>query len=477
MHEIVEKQGLALKLAREELNNIDEQFISSRRQFEPKAALSSTYSYNGATSPATEYSPATVSHTKNAGLSLGVNGQIVQGLSYSMSAPAFSRAMSMIDAGTPFSREALALAPAGDAAKMASSMTSNYSDSSQVTGTLTANLIKGSYWTEGRFADRKIEIDRITGRENFRAAKIRAHIESEQAYYDVIQKQIRLRIGEHSLETSKKISADLKEMVAVGESDKISLMRSEQQIANAEIDLNTARTDYSDSREKLREILSLTAEEFEGVYPDAQEILKLPPVPTMTNDQAIAIGLANRPDLKIQELSLEKQVLDTRVSGLNRLPNLDLSVSYGKSGTGQGFGQTTDSALKEGSRSLSVSLSTSYQLVGNTDFDSFRRAKIALQKSRINRDKVRNQVSKEITSSLERLKIAYIRLGHSKSNREVSETKVDAEYEKFIVGESDNKNLIEAQNEVTQSRITELQAFIEVRNTASSLNQALGREG
>ncbi|NBQ53112.1 MAG: TolC family protein [Proteobacteria bacterium] len=100
-----------------------------------------------------------------------------------------------------------------------------------------------------------------------------------------------------------------------------------------------------------------------------------------------------------------------------------------------------------------------------------------MQKSRINRDKVRNQVSKEITSSLERLKIAYIRLGHSKSNREVSETKVDAEYEKFIVGESDNKNLIEAQNEVTQSRITELQAFIEVRNTASSLNQALGREG
>jgi len=255
------------------------------------------------------------------------------------------------------------------------------------------------------------------------------------------------------------------------------LMRSEQQIANAEIDLNTARTDYSDSREKLREILSLTAEEFEGVYPDAQEILKLPPVPTMTKDQAIAIGLANRPDLKIQELSLEKEVLDTRVSGLNRLPNLDLSVSYGKSGTGQGFGQTTDSALKEGSRSLSVSLSTSYQLVGNTDFDSFRRAKIALQKSRINRDKVRNQVSKEITSSLERLKIAYIRLGHSKSNREVSETKVDAEYEKFIVGESDNKNLIEAQNEVTQSRITELQAFIEVRNTTSSLNQALGREG
>lgn len=219
------------------------------------------------------------------------------------------------------------------------------------------------------------------------------------------------------------------------------------------------------------------AEEFEGVYPDAQEILKLPPVPTMTNDQAIAIGLANRPDLKIQELSLEKQVLDTRVSGLNRLPNLDLSVSYGKSGTGHGVGQTTDSALKEGSRSLSVSLSTSYQLVGNTDFDSFRLAKIALQKSRINRDKVRNQVSKEITSSLERLKIAYIRLGHSKSNREVSETKVDAEYEKFIVGESDNKNLIEAQNEVTQSRITELQAFIEVRNTASSLNQALGREG
>jgi outer membrane protein TolC len=123
------------------------------------------------------------------------------------------------------------------------------------------------------------------------------------------------------------------------------------------------------------------------------------------------------------------------------------------------------------------SLSTSYQLIGNTDFDTFRKARIALEKARINRDKVLNQVSKEITSSLERVRIAYVRLEHAKSNREISETKVSAEYEKFIVGESDNKNLIESQNEVTQARISELQAYIEVRAALSFLQQAIGAEG
>ena len=457
LRSIVDKQGLALKLAREELNNIDEQFISSRRQFQPKAALSSTYSFSGSTTPASEYAPETESISKSAGLNLAITGQIVQGLSYSLTSPAFSRTMSMVEAPL-----------------MLSEMTGNYKDSSQVSSSLTANLIKGSYWVEGRFASRKIEIERLTGRENFRAATIRAHIEAEQAFYDVIQKQIRMRISERSLEASKKIAEDLKEMVAVGESDKISLLRSEQQISNSEIDLNAGRTEYSDSREKLREILSMKAEEFEGVYPDAREILKLPPAPSMSNAQAIAIAMANRPDLKIQDLSLEKQNLDTQVSGLNRLPNLDLSVSYSKSGTGQGFAPTTDAALKGGARTLSVSLATSYQLIGNTDFDSFRKAKIALEKARLGRDKVVNQVSKEITSNLQRLKIAYIRLGHAKSNRDISATKAGAEYEKFIVGESDNKNLIEAQKEVTQSRITELQAYIEVRNTISSLSQALG---
>ena len=68
LRSIVDKQGLALKLAREELNNIDEQFISSRRQFQPKAALSSTYSFSGSTTPASEYAPETESLSKSAGL-------------------------------------------------------------------------------------------------------------------------------------------------------------------------------------------------------------------------------------------------------------------------------------------------------------------------------------------------------------------------------------------------------------------------
>ncbi len=448
LHELVDKQGLAMKLAREELRNVDEQVISARRQFEPKAALSSSYSSSMNVVKETEEMPGSKTISKSANLSLGINGQIAQGLSYSLSTPSFARSMS--------------------------STSEEYSDSSQVSASLSLNLIKGSYWSEGRFVDRRIDISRLTGAENFRAATIRAHIEAEQAYYDLIQKQIRLRISERALETSRKISDDLKEMVEVGEADKISLLRSQQQIANSEIDLNTTRNEYQEARERLREILSMKAPEFEGLYPDARAILAIPPQPKMTKEQAIQAGLANRPDLKIQELALEQQAVDTRISGFNRLPNLDLSVSSSRSGVGQGFGQTTDNAISNGPESLTWSLSTSYQLVGNTDFDTFRKAKIALEKARINRDKVLNQVSKEITSNLERVRIAYIRLDHAKSNREVSETKVSAEYEKFIVGESDNKNLIESQNEVTQARITELQAFIEVRNSLSSLKQAIG---
>jgi outer membrane protein TolC len=470
LHQLVDKQGLAMKLAREELRNVDEQVISSRRQFEPKAALSSSYSSTMTVVKETEEMPGSKTRSKSANMSLAINGQIVQGLSYSLSAPSFGRTMTgMIENNfTPNSPQS---------PLMLAENTSNYSDTSQLSASISANLIKGSYWSEGRFNDRKIEISRLTGRENFRAATIRAHIDAEQVFYDLIQKQIRLRISERALETSKKISDDLKETVEVGEADKISLLRSQQQIANSEIDLNTTRNDYQEAREKLRETLSMNAGEFEGLFPDAREILKIPSPPKMTKDQAIAAGLANRPDLKVQELALEQQSLDTRISGFNRLPNLDLSVSSSRSGTGQGFGQTTDNAWTKGPESVTWSLSTSYQLIGNTDFDTFRKARIALEKARINRDKVLNQVSKEITSSLERVRIAYVRLEHAKSNREISETKVSAEYEKFIVGESDNKNLIESQNEVTQARISELQAYIEVRAALSFLQQAIGAEG
>lgn len=471
LHVLIDKQGLAMKLAREELRNVDEQVISSRRAFEPKAALSSSYSSSMTVTKETGEMPGSKTQSKSANASLAINGQIVQGVSYSLSSPSFARTMTGMIQNNMIENNFTPVTP-----MMLAENTSNYSDSSQLSASLSVNLIKGSYWAEGRFNDRRIQIAALTGRENFRAATIRAHIDAEQTYYDLIQKQIRLRISERALETSKKIAADLKEMVEVGEADKISLLRSQQQIANSEIDLNTTRNDYQEAREKLRETISMEADEFEGLFPDAHEILKIPPPPKTTKEQAIAAGLANRPDLKIQELALEQQGLDTRISGFNRLPNLDLSVSSSRGGAGQGFGQTTDNAWSNGPETVTWSLSTSYQLVGNTDFDTFRKAKIALEKARINRDKVLNQVSKEITSSLERVRIAYIRLDHAKSNREISETKVSAEYEKFIVGESDNKNLIEAQNEVTQARITELQAYIEVRTSLSSLRQSIGRD-
>lgn len=476
LHKIVEKQGLAMKLARENLRDVDEQVISSRRQFEPRASISTSYNSTTTTTYATDELPGSKTNNKSASAAISINGQIAQGLSYSFSTPSYSRSMTgAITAASPAAGKLTSKSVPTDDLNLYDP-DANYSDSSQISASITANLIKGSYWAEGRFNNRKIEIGRQIGRENFRVAAIQAHIEAEQAFYDMVQKQIRLRISEKALETSKKISADLKEMVAVGESDKISLLRSEQQIANSEIELNSAKNDYSDSREKLREILSMTTEEFTGLYPDTREILKIPAPPKESKDELIRMALQNRPDLRIQELGLEQQTLDTRISGFNRLPNLDLSVSTSRSATDQGFGRTTNSALEDGPRNLSWTLSTSYQLIGNTDFDSFRKAKIALEKSRINRDKVLNQVNKEITSTLERLKIAYIRLGHAKANREVSETKVSAEYEKFIVGESDNKNLIEAQNEVTQARITELQAYIDVRNANASLGQAVGKD-
>lgn len=73
------------------------------------------------------------------------------------------------------------------------------------------------------------------------------------------------------------------------------------------------------------------------------------------------------------------------------------------------------------------------------------------------------------------LSSSYRRLKISGLNRQLSERKFSAELEKFRVGETNIRDVIDFQTELTNSRVNEMNSRIEILIALAQLRSALGQ--
>ena len=79
-----------------------------------------------------------------------------------------------------------------------------------------------------------------------------------------------------------------------------------------------------------------------------------------------------------------------------------------------------------------------------------------------------------MSSSIESIKSGQQKLKIAEMSREMSEQNLSAEFEKFRVGESNIKNLVDAQKETDTARISEATARIDLIKSITAHENALG---
>jgi outer membrane protein len=161
-----------------------------------------------------------------------------------------------------------------------------------------------------RAAERRVE----AGVETLRATEASVFSAVVAAYMDVIRDQAIVRLNRENLNVLRVNLQATNDRFEVGDLTRTDIAQSQARAALAESDLRAAEAQLIASRERYIQLV--------GDAPDALE--PPPPLPNLPTspDAAVAVAIANNPDLKAAEKQREAARYDVRVAQAARLPRL-----------------------------------------------------------------------------------------------------------------------------------------------------------
>ncbi len=448
LYQLVQEKGIALKVSRETLNAAKQESKTEKDKKIPILNLELGHDQAWAkkridsdlTDEEVDRKHLTGTRSVNSKGGFSLTGAPIQGVSYRLFFPQLTHAHQQpkVDLSEP-----------------------ERPDSGGVTGSVDVALLKDNPFLVESLASKKRNMTLSSAREAFRSETLKKLHEAESSYYGLIQKYLQLTVQERSLRLAIALEGEVKEKIAAGESSALEATRAELQSAQAETDFMSAQIDYEDAVEDFRSSLAYDETEGQGVFPDPKSLsigiegFKVPP------NAMQEIRNAN-PDIKVAKIAKQIAGVDLELARKGTLPTLALSMSYGNTTPGHGWTSTAAEALRPNDRTYSVGLTFTQVLFNDSSRNVMQQAAVSKQKAEFAADQAERTVIKEYNALIKKLDIGGRRHRIAKISREIAEKKLGSEYERFKVGETSVRAVIDSQTEVNTARIAEIAARIEM---------------
>lgn len=462
VYELVVSKGVAIKVARQDLKTTSENMRQSKATLLPKVDLNlghgQTWTKTRSDSDPSddyidrEHYSGSRSLRSNAGIV--ISGAPFAGTSYSLNLPTLGHNHNQPDKDTSI--------PERD-------------DQGTASASFSLSLLKDNPFLSESAKKRRERLLYTQGREAFRDAALNALQEAEKSYYDLVVRSIRLAIQERSLLMAKALRADVGEMIKAGESNANEALKADLQVAQLETDLLQANIDFENAVETFRANLSLSEEERTGVFPDPA-VLKNN-LPDVKQELSKAKNNAKKGNSKVSVTKIASMIsaCDLELARTAALPSLNFTTSYSNSAPADGWDRATNEAFKPNDRSFDVKLELNMPLYNDTSRNSVTLAAVTAQKSEYSYNQALLDLEKSLGSLSKRLDIGMKRNSIAKMSREISERALSDEYEKFRLGESNVRNVIEAQNALNNAQLSEISSQIDLISGLAELRTLSGQ--
>ena len=295
----------------------------------------------------------------------------------------------------------------------------------------------------------------------------------ESTYWDFALAERQIEIYTHSLELAQQQLEETRQRIEIGNLAATELAAAQSEVALRQEDLITARSDLAKARLRLVELLNPGVAEWWDRPVVLQDQPSTPNVVLDDVKEHVQVALQMRPDLNQAKLLIQRgdlQIVKTR-NGL--LPKLDLIFICGLSGNERRIPQSFDD-IDGDNYDILFGVSMAYPLKNREAQARFQRSVATRQQSEDALANLTQIVQREI-------RIAYIDV--ERTGQEITATAVTlkfqeetyrAEQEKFRVGRSTSLLVAQAQGNLVQSQIDQIEAVV---NYLKALVNLHWREG
>ena len=357
--------------------------------------------------------------------------------------------------------------------------------------TLTQPLLRGRGRSVNLRFIRIAQLDQHASRLIFEQQVLETVYGVSRLYYDLVSLGENVGVQEESLAAAERLYEDDRNQVAQGTLAPIELTRAQALLSSSRLSLIQAQGEYRQQEAVLRQQLlrklgdpaanlaSIVAEDRINVPDDPPRL----DVPSLIQD-----ALANRPDLAQASLQIKADELSAKASnnyvkpGLNVFANVQTRGAQitpfnqlGSAGNGM---VTVPSALYQGGLRVSTiyqgGVQLSLPLRNRIAQSDAIRDQIQLRQAQGRSLQLENQIRQQIEQAAIAVETAHQAYTAAVESRNFQQQLLQAEKDKFSVGESTNFLIIQDQAYLAQARSTEVAARSDWMKAQITLDRTLG---
>jgi len=253
----------------------------------------------------------------------------------------------------------------------------------------------------------------------------------------------------------------------VGAVTELDVLQTQIELGKAENVITSAQRDLEAQREALNQLLGI---DLSSEYPIASAAEATPF--EFELDQLIGNAYANRTDLHLAELTVQRSKQNLNVNRSEYLPSATFNYQYSRS---QQSGKNADWTLDPQNENSYYGLSLRWNL-----FDGFSR-EYNLATQRVARDKaieserqLRLQLERDVRDAYYNLEKVYNQLQITARNRDLAERTLNLERERYRLGATSALGLRDAQVIYAQAETEHLQKSLEYQSSLIALELAVG---
>ena len=347
----------------------------------------------------------------------------------------------------------------------------------------------------GRLAtDRGIRVARTNqdiSLENFELQVTSVILMVENAYWNLAESIAQLEVAGKSLALAKQLHEQNEIRVEVGTLAPLELVQSEAGVAQRDVDIIRARARVGDRGDVLRQLLNIDRN---------GELWGVPIKPTsdpfadhfeIDMDAAISAALANRPELKRQQLDLSIRELDVRYFKNQTKPRLDFVGTYGYNGLGGpvaifddegdiidtidgGYSDALEQVFDGDFEGWRTALTFAFPIQNRTAKAQSAIAEVNFERSQMEIQNIELSIVTEVRRVARALDAAAESVDSAEVNRRLQERNYEAEQKRYDNGMSTSFQVLRVQDDLILASSQYVDAVAGYRRALALHYQSLG---
>ncbi|HEX4499481.1 MAG TPA: TolC family protein [Thermoanaerobaculia bacterium] len=346
------------------------------------------------------------------------------------------------------------------------------------TSTLSFHYIQPLLQGSGRYAtERSILIAQSNSnvsRQNFRLEVTTVTQQVVNAYWALVNAREQLGVAQESLQLAKDLHSRNQVEVQVGTKAPLELTNSEAAIATREEGIIQAISAVGDAEDVLRRLLNLPP----------GKLWETPIVPTSDpkTDEKVTVDLkaaltaavAQRPELRSQELQLAQAKRDADYFHRQLKPQLNLDVQYNYTGLDSSFSSAFNQITGISFPGWTVTLAFIYPIQNRTARATSATANVEVDRFQSLYDQERTVIEGEVRTAARAVDTAIKSIDANVKAREFQEKNLDAEKKRYENGMSTSFQITQIQDQLTEARSAEVQATVNYRTALAEYYRSVG---